>query len=125
MGCEARWAEIGEVNRALGVLRRAGLGPGTDVYGVLYKELGALKARMGLRAPSFSLRTLRVKGMSPGEFDVIFDSVRGWLVRGRADAWSPWVEHYVDETIAEAVMARRLTPGQERFLLTPSIYVGE
>lgn len=125
MGCGVKWQQIGELDRALRSLQRAGLGPGSDVYNYLYKVRGRVFGQIGYKYPREVSLILKLIGLSPGEIRLFHDIESGWLVEARAEPGAAPVRKYVSDDIATTLLKGGLTHELEDYLLTPDNYIGE
>jgi hypothetical protein len=125
MGCGVKWQQIGELDRALGVLRRAGLGPGAEIYNQLYSLRGRVFAQVGFKYPRTVSLLLKLIGLSPGTIKLWHDVESGWLAEARRTPSAPPVYKYVSDDIAAKILKKELTHELEEFLMTPDTYAGE
>lgn len=124
MTCGVLWKQIQEIERALGTVQRAGFGPGTDVYNVLWGQRGKLFGQLGFKAPRSIIDIIKIIGLSPGTITLFEDVEAGWLTMARKTPESPPVYHYVDDDIATAILKKELTKELEQLLMEPDPYIG-
>lgn len=125
MGCGVKWQQISELDRALGSLTRAGLGPGSDVYDALYKIRGRVFGQVGYKFPREVTLLLKLVGLSPGDIRLFHDIEAGWLVEARAAPNTTPIRKYISDDIATTLLKGGLTHELEEFLMAPDTYSGE
>ena len=125
MGCGVKWQQIGELDRALSALRRAGLGPGFDVYNQLYAIRGRVFGQVGFKYPRTVSLLARLLAMSPGSIKLWHDIEAGWMVEAREKTGAPPVYRRVSDDVAVAILKKELTPELEAELMKPDEYLGE
>ena len=125
MGCGVKWQQIGELDKALGKLRRAGMGPGDPAYDALWGVRGRVFGQVGYKFPRSVISLLRLIGLSPGEVRLFFDIEAGWLTQARHGPGQPWAYHYVPDDVAITLLTGGLTHELEDRLMEPDTYLGE
>lgn len=126
MACGILYKQLREIERALNVLRpRLNLPGISDAYNVLYKERGALLARIGFKFPRTILQLVKLIGLSPGTVTLWHDVEGGWMTEARAKDGAPPVYHYVKDDVAVTILSGELTHELEAILMKPDDYLGE
>jgi len=125
MGCGVKWQQVQELDRALGSLRRAGLGPGDYAYNELWKIRGRVFGQIGYKFPRAVTLLLNLVALSPGSIKLFHDVEAGWLVEARAKPGAQVVRRYVSDDIATTLLTGKLTHELEEFLMAPDPYIGE
>jgi hypothetical protein len=124
-GCYAIWEQVHNIEREINKLRTLGITQQMPVYRELYHLRARWVNMLGLKTPKVTQLVATVLGLSPGEFRVWFDIETGWMVEARREKGADPVYHSVDAETAVKVSNRELTPELEKWLLTPSEYIGE
>ena len=125
MGCGVRWQQIQELDRALGALRRAGLGPGNDVYNALYGIRGRVFGQIGYKYPRTVTLLAKLLALSPGSVKLWHDIEAGWMTEARKEPAAPPVYKYVPDDVAITILKGQMTHELELELMTPDTYIGE
>jgi len=125
MGCGVKWMQVNELDRAMGALQRAGLGPGNPIYNQLFALRGKVFGQIGFKFPRATSLLKLIPGLSPGSVRVFHDIEAGWLVEARAGPGSGVVRKYVSDQIAIKLIKGEMTHELEEFLMTPDDYLGE
>lgn len=125
MGCGVKWRQIDEIDRALGSLRRTGLGPGTTPFDTLWKLRGKIYGQIGFKFPRTLTQLIKVFGMSPGTITLWHDVESGWMSEARVRPGAPPVYKRVSDEVAMAILKKEVTKELETKLHTPDEYLGE
>lgn len=125
MGCGVYWQQINELDRALGALQRAGLGPGFAPYNALVGLRGKVFGQLGIKYPRTITQLIRLLALSPGEISVWHDIESGWMVKAIESPGVPPVYRYVSDDVAITILSGGLTHELEAELFKPDDYIGE
>ena len=125
MGCGVYWQQIGELDRAMGVMRRAGISELSAPYQKLFEVKGKLFGQIGLKFPRSAIQLLRLVALSPGIIALWLDVEAGWMSEGRVKPGAPPVYHSITDEQAIALLTGGLTKELELKLLAPDPYLGE
>ena len=119
MGCGVLWSQVREAERALGVMRRLGIGELTEPYQVLFRARGALLARIGFKYPKTVSAVLKLLALSPGSVTLWHDVECGWMTEARRAPGAPPVYRHASDEVAAALLKGELTHELEETLMTP------
>ena len=119
------WDSVRELERSLNILRRAGIGPGTQAFDVLNKARGQVLGVMGFKQPRLPGLLRVITGLSPGEVKLWHDGESGFMTEARMKPGAPPVYRHVSDDIAITLLKGKLTHELEEFLMTPDTYFGE
>lgn len=120
MGCGVFWQQIGELNKAMGTMRRFGL-EGTPSFGQLSSIRGKLMAQIGFKFPRQVSLLMKLVGFSPGTITLWHDSEQGFMSEARTKPGAPPVYKAASDEVAMAILKREITPELEAILLTPDV----
>lgn len=119
------WAQINEIDRALKVLRGAGILEDSLPYQSLSKLRGKILAQIGFKFPRVPSLLGLIAGLSPGVIKVWHDSESGWMTEARVRPDAPPVYKKASDEVAMAILKKEVTKELEAELLTPDEYLGE
>jgi hypothetical protein len=121
----SQYNALNQIESTLKSLTRAGYGPGSSVYGELYKVRGQLLGKLGKIAsrPTGLLKLLL--GLSPGSVKLFYDGDYGWFTDAREKPGAPPVYHHVDDDTAIQLLQGEMTHELEAVLMKPDEYLGE
>lgn len=125
MACGVKQQQLNELDRALGALERAGLGPGTGPYDTLAATRTVVSDQIGYKFPRQVSFMSLFSGLSPGTVRLFHDIEAGWLTEGRAEPGAPVARRYVSDQVAITLLTGKLTHELAEFLMTPDTYIGE
>lgn len=120
-----KWAELDELNRALGVLRKYNILETSDAYKQLLSLRGKLMSQLGLKAPKPTTLLKLLVGLSPGTIKLWHDADYGWFTEATERPGSSPVYRKVTDEVAMAILKDELTHELEATLFTPDDYQGE
>jgi len=125
MGCGVYWQQVGEVERALGVMERYGIDPPSEAYLALTRTRGALIAEVGRKFPrSYDWLTF-LAGESPGTIRLGHDVETGWFSEARERPGAPPIYHRLTDAEAMAILKQEISPELHDRLFTLDPYLGE
>jgi len=125
MGCGVYWKQVREIERALGSLRRLGIGELTPAYMQLTGLRGQLLRRVGFKFPRTLSALMKVVGLSPGSVTLFHDVEGGFLVEVRDKPGARPYLHYISDEQAVAILNNDISPEFHDYLFAPDTYIGE
>lgn len=125
MGCGVYWQQIGQLDKAMETMGRAGISESADSFRSLFELRGKLYGQIGLKFPRTVIQLIRLIALSPGSIALWFDVEAGWMSEGREKPGAPPVYHSITDDQAMALLKGELTKELELELLTPDEYLGE
>jgi hypothetical protein len=120
-----KFHELDELNRALGVLRKYGMGPLDDAYKQLFSVRGKLMAQLGLKVPKVTTLLKLLAGLSPGTIKLWHDGDYGWFTEAVERPGAPPAYKKVTDEVAMTILKGEVTHELEITLMTPDDYQGE
>lgn len=125
MGCGVYWQQIGELEKALGTMRRFGIEETDPAYQALFGKRGALLVQVGRKFPRSAMQLRLIPGFSPGVISLWHDVESGFFAEARVTPRAPPVYRAVSDEVAMAILKKEVTPELEKELMTPDPYIGE
>jgi len=125
MGCGIYWAQVNELDRAMGVMDRYGIDPGSDAYQSLYRQRGGLMAQIGQKFPRTTLQMRLITALYSPVIRLWHDIESGWMVEAREKPGAPPVYKSVGDELAMAILKGEVTHELEEELAKPDEYLGE
>ncbi len=113
--------QLGEVEKALDLLRGAGFGSGTSPFRILERERAKLLSNIGVKLPRTTNLLIKLIGLSPGVMVLYHDNEEGFMVEARRTPQADPVYHLVQGDVAIKVLKHELSPELEEFLMTPEL----
>ena len=123
MGCGIYWAQVNELDRAMGVMDRYGIDRGTDAYQSLWGQRGRLMAQIGYKFPRETLQMRLIAALYSPMIRLWHDIESGWMVEAREKPGAPPVYKAVGDRLAMAILKEEITPELEQQLLTPDVAI--
>ena len=120
-----QWYQVREIDRALATMERFGISPESEAYRSLWRQRGAIIAKIGRKVPRDTLLLAWSFGFSPGVIKVWLDTERGWMSEARERPGAPPIYKSVSDEFAMAIIKGEVTPELEKELLTLDEYLGE
>ncbi|MBA7688702.1 hypothetical protein ES703_97191 [subsurface metagenome] len=125
MGCGIYWAQVNELDRAMGVMDRYGIDPGSDAYQSLWGQRGRLMTQIGQKFPRETLQMRLIKALYSPMIRLWHDIESGWMVEAREKPGAPPVYKSVGDEVAMAILKGEVTHELEEELARPDEYLGE
>lgn len=125
MGCGIYWAQVNELDRAMGTMRRYGIPEESDAYQSLWGQRGRLMAEIGQKFPRETLQMRLISALYSPVIRLWHDIESGWMVEAREKPGAPPVYKSVSDEVAMAILKGEVTPELEEELVTPDEYLGE
>jgi len=125
VGCGIYWAQVNELDRAMGTMRRYGIPEESDAYQSLWGQRGRLMAEIGQKFPRETLQMRLISALYSPVIRLWHDIESGWMVEAREKPGAPPVYKSVSDEVAMAILKGEVTPELEEELVTPDEYLGE
>jgi len=125
MGCGIYWAQINELDRAMGTMDRYGIDRGSDAYQSLNEQRGRLIAQVGYKFPRSTLQMRLITALYSPVIRLWHDIECGWMVEAREEPGAPPVYKSVNDELAMAILKGEVTHELEEELARPDEYLGE
>ena len=119
------YRQVGELDRAMDVLRGAGFSEDSLPFKSLYSVRGRILAQIGFKFPKLPSLLGLLAGLSPGTIKIWHDIESGWMSEARARPGAPPVYKRVSDEVAITILKKEVTKELEAELLTPDEYLGE
>ncbi len=120
MGCGIWTQQVNEIEKALGVLSRAGISPELSGFQILRDTRSYLYKNLGVKLPRTISQLIRFIGFSPGVIALWHDSENGFMSEARTTPGSPPVYKSVSGDIAIKILRHDISPELEQFLMAPA-----
>jgi len=117
--------QLEEVNKALSLLHKGGLGFDSYPVQALYNTRGRLMSQLGLKLPKIVAQIATMAGLSPGTVKLWLDTEQGWFTEIRLERNGSPVHHFVSTEVALAIIKGELSHQQFEDLKVPDPYIGE
>jgi len=119
MGCGVWNQQIKEIERALGTMRKYGIG---DLFPA-YRQLEGLRSKLlgsvGFKFPNAITLLASLAGFSPGTIKLWHNAESGWMSEFRPRPGAPPVYKAASDEVAMAIMKREITDELEERLAAP------
>ena len=125
MPCGVLYRQLNEINKALGTIKRAGLGPGSEAYNQVFSLRGKILTQIGFKYPRSIISIVKLIGLSPGSITLWLDIEGGWRSEGRVKPGAPPIYRPLTDEEAISILKRDITDELHDRLFTPDDYIGE
>ena len=119
------YRQVGEIDRALKVLRLNGILEDSLPYKSLFSLRGKILKQIGIKFPRVPSLLKLVAGLSPGIIRVWHDAESGFMSEARVKPGATPVYKHVSDDVAIKILKGELTKELEAELMTPDQYLGE